>query len=267
MQHVGGGVEGAADAVATEIAHHAVAVAFHIALNRPTDIAQRVARFHGGDATHQRFMGDIDQVAAFGAWRAGAIHPAGVAMPAIEDDGDIDVEDIAILQHAIARNAVTDDMVDRDAGGFRIAAIIQRCRHRTMGDDVVVANRVEILRRHARTDMGADHIQRFSRQAACRAHSGEILRLVKHDLAGFRTAFHEHNSADAWRRFPSVRRLKCACAPARASAQRAVLPFSRYGASNLKPRFANMALASGPARKSSSLCASGVSPAAVTAKG
>ncbi len=47
-------------------------------------------------------------------------------MPAIEDERDIDIGDVALLEGAVARNAVADHMVERDAGGMAIAAIADR---------------------------------------------------------------------------------------------------------------------------------------------
>ncbi len=53
-------------------------------------------------------------------------------MPAIDNQRDVDVQYVARLERAIARLAVTHDMIERDAGGIAVAAIIQRRRHRTM---------------------------------------------------------------------------------------------------------------------------------------
>ena len=66
-------------------------------------------------------------------------HPAGVAVPTVEDHGHVDIEDVAVHQPALARNAVTDDMVDRGANRFRKAAVIERRRDRIMIDDEIVA--------------------------------------------------------------------------------------------------------------------------------
>src|SRR6185437_3383122 len=83
-------VEHPADAVAAEIAHHREPVAFGEALNRVADIADRGAGLHHGDAAHHRLIGHLDQAAGLqGDAVADEIHAAGIAMPAIEDDGDV----------------------------------------------------------------------------------------------------------------------------------------------------------------------------------
>ena len=40
-------------------------------------------------------------------------------MPAVLDNGDVDVDDIAVLEHLVARNTVTNDMIYRGADRFR----------------------------------------------------------------------------------------------------------------------------------------------------
>ena len=111
------------------------------------------------------------------------IHAAGIAMPAIDDDGDVDIDDVAIDQLLRPRNAVADHMVDRGADRFRKAAIIERRRNGVMGDDVIVAQLVQRLGGDARHDMRCDEIQRLGGQMPGAAHLHEISRLVQLDLA------------------------------------------------------------------------------------
>ena len=61
MDHLGRGMEIAAEAVAAEIADHAVAVALGKALDGMADVAEMVARLRLGDAAHHRFIGHLDQ--------------------------------------------------------------------------------------------------------------------------------------------------------------------------------------------------------------
>src|SRR6266851_9384023 len=77
---------------------------------------------HHGDAAHHRLIGDVDQPPRLDRdTLADKKHPARVAVPAIEDHGDVDIEDVALHQPPVARDAVTDDMVDRGADRFREA--------------------------------------------------------------------------------------------------------------------------------------------------
>ncbi len=111
-------------------------------------------------------------------------------MPAVQDHGDVDVQDVAVLQLPLAGNAVADDVVDRGADRLRIAAIVQRRRHRAMRDDEVVAQLVQRAGRHARPHMRGDHVQRLGRQPAGGAHPGEVLRRVDRDASRVGPAVH-----------------------------------------------------------------------------
>ena len=70
-------------------------------------------------------------------------HLTGVAVVAIFDNGDIDINDVAVFQLFVGRNTVADAMVHRGADGFWESAVIERCRNRILFvDDVVMANAV-----------------------------------------------------------------------------------------------------------------------------
>ena len=126
MQHVGRLVEEPADAVAAEIAHHRAALGFRKALDGMADIAEPAARADGGDAAHQAFVGDLDQPLGGALQLAGGVHAAGIAMPAVEHEGHVDVDDVAFAQRLLVRDAVADDVVDRGAARLAVAAIVER---------------------------------------------------------------------------------------------------------------------------------------------
>src|SRR5204862_5961335 len=116
MQDRGRVVEHAADAVAAEIAHHRIAVALGIALDRIADRADMHPRPHHRDAAHHRLIGDLDQLFGFDRDAfADEVHAAGIAVPTIEDHGHVDVQAVAVHQAAAARAAVAHDVVDRGA--------------------------------------------------------------------------------------------------------------------------------------------------------
>ena len=84
------------DAVAAEIAHHRIAVALGIALDRVADRADTHARPHHRDAAHHRLVGDVDQLSRLHPDAlADKEHAARVAVPAVEDHGHVDIEDVA----------------------------------------------------------------------------------------------------------------------------------------------------------------------------
>ncbi len=178
-------VEQPAKAVPAEIAHHAHVLGFDIRLDGGADIAGGLARGDGGNAAHHRLVGDFDQ--ALGAARdfAHRIHAARIAVPAIEDQRDVDIDDVAFLQRLLAGNAVADDMVDRGAGGLAIAAIHHRRGNRPMVEREFEHKLVEALGGDAWLYLGNKHVEAFGDQPAGLAHMLESLRAVQLDLTGF----------------------------------------------------------------------------------
>ena len=74
-------------------------------LHRVADVAEPVARLRLGDAEHHRLIGHLDQPFGFAGNRANRIHPAGIAIPALDDEGHVDIEDVALLQQGAAARA------------------------------------------------------------------------------------------------------------------------------------------------------------------
>src|SRR5690606_12621750 len=103
---------------------------------------------------------------------ADVVHAAGVAVPAVLDDGDVDVEDVTVLQHlGLAGDAVADDVVDRGAHGLGEAAVAQVGRDRALHvHDVVVADAVQFRGADPRLHIRGDHFQHLGGQAAGDAH-------------------------------------------------------------------------------------------------
>ena len=181
MEHVGRLVEPAAQAMAAEVPHDGAAFALHIGLDGGADVAEGGAGADLRDAAHQRLMGHVDQ--AFGASHglAGDEHARGVAVPAIEDHRDVDVQDVAVLELLGPGNAVADDVSDREARRLGVAAIAQRRRHRAVAAHVGVDEVVQRFGRHAGGDMLADAVEDLRREAPRRAHAGEILIAIQLD--------------------------------------------------------------------------------------
>src|SRR4030095_15813383 len=111
-------VEAPADAVAAELAHDAEAVALRVALDRMSDVAQGRARADLLDPLPHAFVGDLAEPARLHRRLADVIHAARVAVPAILDDGDVDVHDVARAKDLVAGNPVADLVVDRGADGL-----------------------------------------------------------------------------------------------------------------------------------------------------
>jgi hypothetical protein len=82
------------------------------------------------DPLHQRVVGDLDQPLGLPAGRAGDVHPARVAEPAVDDHGHVDVQDVAVLEHLGPGNAVADDVIDRNAARVLVALVADGGRGR-----------------------------------------------------------------------------------------------------------------------------------------
>src|SRR4051812_40693441 len=151
-------VEDASDTMATIFPNHAVVLSFNEVLNRRADVSYASARFHFANPDPHSFVGDIDQTLCGGADLTHREHAAGIAVPAIFDDGDVDVDDIALLQSFIAGDSVTDDMIDLRTDGFGKPAIIERSRNRLLRVDYVVMEAcIDLASTDAWYDVRADH--------------------------------------------------------------------------------------------------------------
>src|SRR5690606_16632657 len=172
MQHLRVVVVDLADAVAAVLADHAEALGLGVLLDRVADVAQGRARLHRADAAEHGLAGGLDQAPGHHRGLAHVVHAAGVAVPAILDHGDVDVEDVAVLEDlARAGNAVADDVVDRGADRGREAAVADVGRNGALDiDDVVVADPVQFGRGHAGLHVGGHDLENLGRQAAGDAH-------------------------------------------------------------------------------------------------
>ena len=142
------------------------------------DVAERGARLDGLDAAPQRLERHLAQAPRLERRRAGEEHPAGVAVPAVQDHRDVDVQDVAVLQPPLSRNAVAYLMVDRDAGRLGIAPVVERGRCGAALQDEVVTAAVELARGDARPHVLGDHVEHLGGEPAGATHAGERLRAV-----------------------------------------------------------------------------------------
>ena len=110
---------------------------------------------------------------------ADQIHAAGVAVPAVEDHGHVDIDDVAVAQRLIGGHAVTDDMVDRGAQGVAVTAITQARRQRAVADGVIVGELVEMGRGHARFHFRHQQVEHLGRQPSGPPHALEVLFRVQ----------------------------------------------------------------------------------------
>ena len=126
-------------------------------------------------------MGHLDQPFCLAAERAGHIHAAGIAEPAIKNDGHVDIQDIAVFQPLVARNPVAHHMVDRNARGMLIATIADGGRGRARAFNMRLDTVIQFTRGHAGGNMFGDHVQHLGCQPASRAHPRKIGGFIELD--------------------------------------------------------------------------------------
>ncbi|MNG99861.1 hypothetical protein D3C79_590410 [compost metagenome] len=98
-------------------------------------------------------------------------HAAGVAVVAVLDHGDVDVQRVTVLERLVVGDAVADHMVDRGADRLRVALVVERCRDGLLDvDDIVVAQAVQLFGGDTGLDVFLDHFQHVGGQAASDAH-------------------------------------------------------------------------------------------------
>ena len=112
---------------------------------------------------------------------AGEEGGVGVAVDAVEVGGDVDVDDVAVLDHPAVRDAVADHLVDAGAEALGEAAVAERRGVRAVVAEELVADPVELVGRHARGDVGAHQLAGLRGQPARDPHPRD--RLLVLDLA------------------------------------------------------------------------------------
>ena len=178
MQHLRVFVEHLPDAVPAVFAHHREALGFRQLLDGVADIAQAHAGPNHLDAGQHALAGGVDQTLGEHRRLTHVVHFAGVAVPAVLDDGDVDIEDVAFLEHLLlVGDPVADHVIHRCAYRLREAPVTQAGGDRVLlVDDVVVADAVQFLGGDPGLDVLADHLQDFGGQAARFAHFRDVFR-------------------------------------------------------------------------------------------
>ena len=112
MQNLRLFVEDAANAVPAKFAHHAETLCFGKFLDGPAHVTQAGTGFHHLDAVPHGVVSHAAQPLGGNRAVAHDEHAAGVAVPAIFDDGHVDVEGVALFERLVVRNAVAHLVVD-----------------------------------------------------------------------------------------------------------------------------------------------------------
>src|SRR5665647_3656550 len=111
-------------------------------------------------------------------------------MPAVLDDSDVDVDDIAFFQSLLVGNAVADLMIDRGANRLRVSVVarwrvVQRRRGGALNlSGVVLSDLVQLVGGDAGFDESAKVVEQLPRQPARHAHPCNALRVFVSDSHG-----------------------------------------------------------------------------------
>jgi len=104
-------------------------------------------------------------------------------MPAIDDRCDVDIDDIAFLELAVTRNAVTHDMVDRGAAAVGETAIAECRRNAATSEHQLACLGVDLFGRHSFGDEARQLVEHMRGELARLAHPLEALGAVQLDRA------------------------------------------------------------------------------------
>src|SRR5690606_1579214 len=161
------------------LAHNGEPVLFGVLLDDVADVAQGCPRPHFVNAKPHALEGDVAKTARQDGGLAGNEHAAGIAKPAVLDDGYVYIEDITVFKDLIARNAVTNDMVDGCADCSRERRVARRCiadggRLHTQFLHMLKAQAVELASSDAGLDVWSDEIKYGSSSLTGSAHFVEV---------------------------------------------------------------------------------------------
>mmetsp|Transcript_23081 Transcript_23081/g.74276 ORF Transcript_23081/g.74276 Transcript_23081/m.74276 type:complete len:293 (-) Transcript_23081:166-1044(-) len=204
VEYVRRAVEDAADAVAAELLDGLVAVGGDVVLDDGADVLVGAARFAEGDGLLPGVVRDLDEPLAgvvdvvrgrveglaFGA--ADVVHLRAVAVEAVEEDGDVDVDDVALAQRRVVRHAMADHFVHRRADRPGIVVVLQGRRVGPAVDDGRVGDAVELVRRDPRPHGPPGRVQDFPRHFSSSAHLHDVLVALRFDHPRRQEALHPH---------------------------------------------------------------------------
>jgi hypothetical protein len=186
-------VEFRADAVPTKLADHRIARLLRMLLDGMPDVTEVGARPDLCDAQPEAFESDLAESARLHRRLADLEHAAAVAVVTVADYGDVEIDDVAVLELTVAGNAMTYLMVDRGADRLRIRSvagwsIVERRRDAALNiHDIVVTELVDLASSDSRPDMRRDVVEDLGRQAAGNTHFLDFLGGFFTDAHAFRS--------------------------------------------------------------------------------
>lgn len=135
-----------------------------------TDHAHRAAGFESSDRTVHGIEGALGNSASI---IGDVTHEEGfrlVAMPTVDDGGDIHVNDIAVLEDIAIRNSVADHIINAGTAGFRVAKVSECGGLVFMSNGVFMDQPVDFFSSDAGLDEGANVIHELGIEFPGSAH-------------------------------------------------------------------------------------------------
>lgn len=169
-------VEALGDAVTGVVPHRLVAVAGEELLDHAADDVHLAAGPGDLHPAHHGLVGAVDQLLGARIDVAHGERGIGVAVHAVEEGGDIDVEDVTGLHHGGIRDSVADDLVQARAAGFLEPEVAERGRVGPVLHEHVVHHLVDVVRRHSGFGGLTGGLQRQSGDAARLPHPLDHVR-------------------------------------------------------------------------------------------
>jgi glutathione S-transferase len=180
VQHLRLFVKTFANAVAAVVTHHRAALAMGETLNGRSDFVNVIASLDRCNPVPHCVVGDGAQPPCSygrGFSTTQHEHAAGITMPAVLDDGDVDIQNISLAQRLVVRNAMADLVVDRGANGLGIRVVAARVVVQRGGNDLelmhheVIGQLVQLIGRFVGFDERGEVIQNLRGNSSRDAHS------------------------------------------------------------------------------------------------
>ena len=201
-------VHGRPDGVAHVLPDHAEAGRLGHVLDRPADLVEGVALGHLLDPGPEAPLGDLQQLLGLLGDGADAHGEGGVAVVALNDGAAVDGEDVPLLQHVAARDAVHDHGVGRGADDGREAVVAEEVRGGAPALEDLAGDRVQVGGGDARLGGGAGRLVHLGHDLAGAAHLGQLVVVPPHWVSVSSLSF--------WRRVsmaPTTRRVTASGEP------------------------------------------------------
>jgi hypothetical protein len=152
------------------VTNDAVAEALGIALDHPAEDVDLPTRADRPDRAVQRLESPLGEQSGLLVDVAAEERGAVVSVHTPDVGGDVDLDDVPVLERARIRDAVADDLIDRGAAGLGKAAIAEGRGIGPVVDQEFVHDAVEFVGGHSWGDRRRSGVHRLSGQFPGHAH-------------------------------------------------------------------------------------------------